>query len=150
MQKTYKIPSLKLPFIPLIFTFFAAVTFLVYFYLKNIGLDGWPGLIILFLIWFGLFYSIIVYFQTRNDDLSVDDNGLKLRYKKALLYFNWDEINKIGFQTISSKRMGVQETTPYLAIRLNDSTKLQTLKISIQNYLENKSIYTQLEPLTKT
>ncbi|MEK9208777.1 MAG: hypothetical protein AAB910_01730 [Patescibacteria group bacterium] len=147
----YKIPTLKLPFIPLIFLFFLLCTLFIYFFFRASGWSGWPGLSVLVLLWVMFASLIYTFIKTYKEGLIINNEGFNLSYKGQKVEFNWEEIEKIGFQAIIAKRMGIYEIIPYLTIELKDNSKIMTLKssrefgflqkkIDLSSYMDQKDV----------
>jgi len=88
------------------------------------------GLIFLTALWLIPLYVIVKYFKFQKDNLIVDNSGLRLSFSGQKIEFGWEEVNKVGFQAITAKRMGAQEIFPYLAIELKNTSKIENLKSS--------------------
>lgn len=141
MKNNYKIPALKIPFLPLMFIFFVLITFVIYFFFKAFGWSGWPGLVLLILLWLLFIYPIIRYFQTFNEGLVINKAGLFLTVNSQKVELTWEEINKVGFQAIMTpESFGMGEVIPYLAVELKDNSKISVLRSSREyGFLQKKS-----------
>ncbi len=130
MKNNFKVPALKIPFLKLMFFMVILIPVMAYYFLSTFGMSGLPSILTLIIIWLMPLFLVVKYFQTKNDDLIINNDKLTLTMNVQKIDFAWEEIEKIGFQGISAKRMGLLETIPYLAIKLKDYSKIETLKSS--------------------
>jgi len=121
-QPLYTIPSFKIDF------FFLIVIFAII--LPIIGFLSWsiiqlPGILVLLVFWLLFLWSIVKYFKSRNERVEISDTGTIIYQHGKIVSFDWNEIEKIGFQALVSQRLGMYEIYPNLAIKLIVSSKLK-------------------------
>lgn len=77
---------------------------------------------------FVFIYPVIDYFSNRKG-LFINIDGISVIFDGGTYSFKWDEIDQIGFQTlISEKSFGIREIIPYLALKLKDKFKINSIK----------------------
>lgn len=139
MKDSYKIKSTNIPLFTLI-VFAGIISIFIFLFFKIFGWSGLPGLIVLSTLWLLITISIFLMFPKRNDGLIIDDFGLHIIHIGQNLNISWPEIEKVGFQTIAAKRIGVLEVFPYLAISLKNAIALNNTKSSSEfGFLQKKT-----------
>lgn len=139
MKNSYKIKSTNIPLFTLI-VFAGIISIFILLFFKLFGWSGWPGLSVLSALWLLIMVSIAIIFPKRNNGLIIDDLGLHIIHIGQNLNISWTEIEKVGFQAIAAKRMGVLEIFPYLAISLKNAIALNNTNSSSEfGFLLKKS-----------
>lgn len=151
MKNNYKISTSNIQFPFLLISIFGLIVFSIILYSiasspSQTGIvsgSEWTkflGLGFGALLWILFAFPIFIYIRSYKEGLIINDDGLKLSYKGQKVEFNWEEIEKIGFQAIVAKRMGIYEAIPYLAIDLKDGSKITVLKSSREfGFLQKKN-----------
>lgn len=74
---------------------------------------------------------IIMFMVNIKNGVFMSEEGFKISYLGKKIFLNWNDIKKVGFQAIVSKKSNWgQVVIPYLAIDLKDDTKIIDLKSS--------------------
>lgn len=144
IQNRYKLPASKIPFLPLMFIMLLFLPPLAYTFLKVFGWDGWPGIVVLAILWLLALYVTVQHFRTKRDCLIIDTDGLTLSASGQKIEYIWEDIKKAGFQSVIAKRMGVWEACIYLVLGLSNTSRIGSLKSSPEfGFLQKRSDLTQ-------
>ncbi len=125
MNKIYKVPSIKVDFLPALVIFFIIYTTIGFYFITSLNT---APILAYFSFWLLFLSPLVIWFVSRNKNLKITDSGIYVSMNNDKLDLKWEDIEKIGFQAISAKRIGVTEVFPYLAIKLKDVNKITELK----------------------
>ena len=114
-KEIYIIPSLRVSFLPVIILAAIILPVMGFLFWQTLGL---LGIAILFVFWLLFLTPLVLFFWSRSKRVEVSCSAISLYDGTKSVVFNLDEIKQIGFQALVSRRMGVWEGCPYLAIAL--------------------------------
>lgn len=86
---------------------------------------------LLFAFFWSVFLLILsIYLKTRDEYVEINDQEIAIHQHKTILHIAWSQIQNIGFQAITARRMGILEIHPHLAISLPNRSIVNDLKSS--------------------
>jgi hypothetical protein len=89
-----------------------------------------PGVLLLMFFWLIIILGLVSYIKNSKVFCEITEQEVKISDGKNLVILSVSEINDINIQAIVSKRMGIYETYPYLAFKIDNQSldKVNSLK----------------------
>lgn len=131
-NNTYRIPSFRVPCLPLQ-VIGAVLLPVAAFLFKNIF--GLSGIVILLAFWIVPILMLFVFYpKSKRNFVEISKSGVLISQNGNNFFLDWNDIKKVGFQAIISKRLGVYECDSFLGFGLVNPAIDKARNLSSKEY----------------